>query len=76
MQIPRRELGDERAIEHARDGAILVELTLDLLGCVCNPRILGPSNERLHERASLSIVFGRFVSAKHTRGDRTLIEGA
>jgi hypothetical protein len=32
MQVLHAQLGDERAFEHACNGAILVELALDVLG--------------------------------------------
>jgi hypothetical protein len=74
MKVMHREPGDERAVEHACDGAIAVELTLDVRRCVCNSKFVHASNQQLYERAAVPIVLRRLVFAKHTRCDRTLIE--
>jgi hypothetical protein len=50
-QIEERELGDERATEHACDGAVPVELAVDVGRVVFDPQVAPPSDQHLHERA-------------------------
>jgi hypothetical protein len=74
MQVARGEPRDERAIEHACDGAIFVQLVFDVSRRICKLEVVDASNQRLHERASAAIVRRQLMSPKDTRCDRSLLE--
>jgi hypothetical protein len=71
--IVHSELGEQRAIEHTCDGAILVELTVDVRGLVFDAQVANAPSEHLHERALLPIVRRCVVSLKDAGCHSTMV---
>jgi hypothetical protein len=64
-ELLESHLGEQRAVEHARDGAIPVELAVDVGGDLVDPEVANTSHEHLNERALVPAVRRRLVSLEN-----------